>query len=70
MVLSPQREPSGHALPAGHRVLLFLQENKTTDFYFPPMAAWGAAIGGGMSRRLRTSTSGRPMSALRQRNRS
>ena len=47
MALSAQRGPSGHALPAGHRVLLFLQENKTTDFYFPPMAAWGAVIGGG-----------------------
>ncbi|MDQ4212739.1 alkaline phosphatase family protein [Microbacterium sp. ASV81] len=30
--------------PAGHRVVVFLQENKTTDFYFPTMAAWGAAV--------------------------
>ena len=28
----------------GHRVVVFLQENKTTDFYFPTMAAWGAAV--------------------------
>jgi len=28
---------------AGHRVIVFLQENKTTDFYFPALAAWGAA---------------------------
>jgi hypothetical protein len=29
---------------AGHQVVVFLQENKTTDFYFPTMAAWGAAV--------------------------
>ncbi len=29
---------------AGHRVIVFIQENKTTDFYFPTMAAWGAAV--------------------------
>ena len=29
---------------AGHRVIVFLQENKTTDFYFPSLAAWGAAV--------------------------
>ena len=29
---------------ASHRVIVFLQENKTTDFYFPTMAAWGAAV--------------------------
>ena len=28
----------------GHRVVVFIQENKTTDFYFPTMAAWGAAV--------------------------
>lgn len=28
----------------GHRVVVFLQENKTTDFYFPTLAAWGAAV--------------------------
>ena len=36
---------------AGHRVIVFLQENKTTDFYFPTLAAWGAAVaqpGGGL----------------------
>lgn len=33
-------------LPVGHRVVVFLQENKTTDFYFPAMGAWGAVIGG------------------------
>ncbi len=26
------------------RVVVFLQENKTTDFYFASMAAWGAAV--------------------------
>ena len=31
------------ALP-GHRVVVFLQENKTVDFYFPTLAAWGAAV--------------------------
>jgi hypothetical protein len=25
-------------------VIVFVQENKTTDFYFPTMAAWGAAV--------------------------
>ncbi len=29
---------------AGHRVIVFLQENKTTDFYFPSLKAWGAAV--------------------------
>lgn len=29
---------------AGHRVVVFIQENKTTDFYFPTMAAWGAVV--------------------------
>jgi len=29
---------------AGHLVIVFLQENKTTDFYFPTLAAWGAAV--------------------------
>ena len=29
---------------SGHRVIVFIQENKTTDFYFPTMAAWGAAV--------------------------
>jgi hypothetical protein len=28
----------------GHRVVVFLQENKTTDFYFAALAAWGAAV--------------------------
>ena len=31
------------AIP-GHRVIVFLQENKTTDFYFPSLAAWGAIV--------------------------
>ena len=31
------------AIP-GHRVIVFLQENKTTDFYFATMAAWGAVV--------------------------
>ncbi|WP_028048355.1 alkaline phosphatase family protein [Cellulomonas sp. URHD0024] len=34
------------AIP-GHRVIVFLQENKTTDFYFPTMSAWGAAVANG-----------------------
>ena len=44
---------------AGHRVVVFLQENKTTDFYFPSLAAWGAAVPnqGGRCRRRRISTS-------------
>jgi len=28
----------------GHRVIVFVQENKTTDFYFASMAAWGALV--------------------------
>jgi hypothetical protein len=28
----------------GHRVVVFLQENKTTDFYFPSLAEWGAVV--------------------------
>ncbi len=28
----------------GHRAVVFLQENKTTDFYFSALAAWGAAV--------------------------
>jgi len=31
------------AIP-GHRVVVFLQENMTTDFYFAAMAAWGARV--------------------------
>jgi phospholipase C len=26
------------------RVVVFIQENKTTDFYFPSLAAWGADV--------------------------
>ena len=29
---------------SSHRVVVFLQQNKTTDFYLPTMAAWGAAV--------------------------
>jgi hypothetical protein len=29
---------------ATHRIIVFLQENKTTDFYFPTLNAWGAAV--------------------------
>jgi len=29
---------------AGHRVVVFLQENKTTDFYFRSMVKWGAVV--------------------------
>jgi hypothetical protein len=29
---------------AGHRIIVSLQENETTDFYFPTLAAWGAAV--------------------------
>jgi hypothetical protein len=32
------------AITTGHRVIVFVQENKTTDFYFPTMGAWGAAV--------------------------
>lgn len=31
------------AIP-GHRMIVFLQENKTTDFYFPSLAEWGAVV--------------------------
>ena len=31
-------------MAATKRVIVFIQENKTTDFYFPTMAAWGAAV--------------------------
>ncbi len=30
--------------PTNLRVVVFLQENKTTDFYFPSLAAWGANV--------------------------
>ena len=36
--------PGPAAAVPGHRVIVFLQENKTTDFYFAAMAAWGAAV--------------------------
>ena len=29
---------------SSHRVVVFIQENKTTDFYFPTLSAWGAAV--------------------------
>ncbi len=32
---------------SGNRVVVFLQENKTTDFYFASMAAWGAQVADG-----------------------
>jgi hypothetical protein len=35
--------PKSAGLP-GHRVIVFLQENKTTDFYFPTLDKWGAAV--------------------------
>lgn len=35
----PARIPSK---PTKLRVVVFIQENKTTDFYFPSLAAWGA----------------------------
>src|SRR5450631_4227715 len=35
--------PSSAAL-TGHRVIVFIQENKTTEFYFPTMKAWGADV--------------------------
>lgn len=36
--------PTPPPVAGGHRVVVFLQENKTTDFYFPTLAAWGAAV--------------------------
>lgn len=33
---------------AGHRVIVFLQENKTTDFYFPSLSRWGAVVADGV----------------------
>jgi phospholipase C len=32
------------AAGSDHRVVVVIQENKTTDFYFPTMAKWGAAV--------------------------
>ncbi len=32
------------AATSTHRVVVFLQENKTTDFYFPTLGAWGAEV--------------------------
>lgn len=44
----PPPTPSPAPMPApwydGPRVVVFIQENKTTDFYFPTMAAWGADV--------------------------
>ncbi|MFN8110382.1 MAG: alkaline phosphatase family protein [Thermoleophilia bacterium] len=40
----PRRVPTASAPGAAARVVVFLQENKTTDFYFPTMARWGAAV--------------------------
>ena len=40
----PEAGPQTEAALAGHRVIVFLQENKTTDFYFASLAAWGAAV--------------------------
>ena len=37
----PSRKPAP-ATPL--RVVVFMQENKTTDFYFPTLAAWGADV--------------------------
>ena len=37
------------ASAGGRRVVVFLQQNKTTDFYFPTMARWGAAAAAGGS---------------------
>ena len=55
---------------AGHRVIVFLQENKTTDFYFPTLAAWGAAVanhGGAAGRAAELRPAARPqrLGALR-----
>ena len=36
--------PGRRTAVAGHRVVVFLQENKTTDVYFPSLAAWGAVV--------------------------
>jgi hypothetical protein len=42
--MAAKKSKAGKASLPGHRVVVFIQENKTTDFYFPTMAAWGAAI--------------------------
>src|SRR6478736_4852981 len=34
----------GAGMASTRRVIVFLQENKTPDFYFPTMSAWGAAV--------------------------
>ena len=37
--------PTHHPLaPSSFRIVVFLQENKTTDFYFPSLANWGAEV--------------------------
>src|SRR5215472_4554217 len=36
MALTPKNRPK--------RVVVFIQENKTTDFYFPTLAEWGADV--------------------------
>jgi hypothetical protein len=33
-----------HSSASNLRIVVFIQENKTTDFYFPTLAAWGAEI--------------------------
>ena len=47
MTASERAVPGRRTAVAGHRVVVFLQENKTTDFYFPSLAAWGAVVADG-----------------------
>jgi hypothetical protein len=53
---TPTGGGSGAVVP-GHRVVVFVQENKTTDFYLPPLpgGARGSPITAICSRRRRTS---------------
>jgi hypothetical protein len=46
MTIDDLEDPAHHAA-AQTRVVVFMQENKTPDFYFPTLAAWGAAVHNG-----------------------
>jgi hypothetical protein len=36
--------PNKPPVPSKTRIVVFIQENKTTDFYFPSLSAWGADV--------------------------
>ena len=47
MTASEPAVPGRRTAVAWHRVVVFLQENKTTDFYFPSLADRGAVVADG-----------------------